>query len=46
MKIFKEAFKAGDFEEKSLKAKGVRVAAKEVQTISVQSEKPAQGNLF
>ena len=36
VKILSEKFKAGDYEEKSLKAKGVRVAAKEVQTIEVQ----------
>ena len=46
MKIFTEQFKAGDYEEKSLKAKGVRVAAKEVQTIEVQSDKPKNGELF
>jgi len=36
MKVFNEKFKAGDFEEKSLKAKGIRLAAKEVQSISVE----------
>ncbi|MCR5188770.1 MAG: DNA topoisomerase IV subunit A, partial [Treponema sp.] len=46
MKVLKENFKAGDYEEKSLKAKGVRIVAKEVQTIEVQSDKPAQGSLF
>lgn len=46
MKVTKETFKAGDFEEKSLKAKGVRVVAKEVQTIEVQSDKPKNGELF
>jgi len=46
MKVLTEQFKAGDFEEKSLKAKGVRVAAKEVQTIEVQSDKPKNGELF
>ncbi len=46
MKVFSEKFKSGDFEEKSLKAKGVRVAAKEVQNIEVQSDKPKNGELF
>ena len=45
VKILTEKFKAGDYEEKSLKAKGVRVAAKEVQTIEVQSAKPVNGEL-
>ncbi len=36
VKILSESFKAQDYEEKSLKAKGVRVASKEVQTISVK----------
>ena len=45
LKVFSEKFKAGDYEEKSLKAKGVRVAAKEVQNIEVQSEKPVNGEL-
>jgi len=35
MKVLTEKFKASDFEEKSLKAKGLRVAAKEVQTIKI-----------
>jgi len=35
MKVLTEKFKASDFEEKSLKAKGVRVAAKEVQTVKI-----------
>ena len=36
LKVSSEKFKAGDYEEKSLKAKGVRVAAKEVQDIVVE----------
>lgn len=35
VKVLTEKFKAGDYEEKSLKAKGVRVVAKEVQTVTV-----------
>ncbi len=35
MKVLTEKFKASDFEEKTLKAKGVRVVAKEVQTIKI-----------
>ena len=35
LKVLTEKFKAQDYEEKSLKAKGVRVASKEVQTITV-----------
>lgn len=46
VKVLSETFKAGDYEEKSLKAKGVRVAPKEVQTIEVQSDKPKNGELF
>lgn len=46
IKILTENFKASSYEEKSLKAKGVRVSAKEVQTISVQSTKPQNGELF
>lgn len=46
VKILQEQFKSADYEEKSLKAKGVRLAAKEVQTITVQSEKPVNGELF
>lgn len=46
VKILQEKFKASDYEEKSLKAKGVRVAAKEVQNIEVQSEQPKNGELF
>lgn len=46
VKVLTETFKASDFEEKSLKAKGVRVAPKEVQTIEVQSDKPKNGELF
>ncbi|MCR4631145.1 MAG: DNA topoisomerase IV subunit A [Treponema sp.] len=45
VKILSEKFKASDFEEKSLKAKGVRIVAKEVQDIEVQSEKPVNGEL-
>ena len=36
VKVLTEKFKAGDYEEKSLKAKGVRVVAKEVQTVTVE----------
>ncbi len=36
VKVLKEKFKASDFEEKSLKAKGVRVTNKEVQDILVE----------
>ena len=36
VKVLTEKFKASDYEEKSLKAKGVRVVAKEVQTITVE----------
>ena len=36
VKVLSEKFKAEDYEEKSLKAKGVRVVAKEVQDIVVQ----------
>ncbi len=46
MKILTEQFKASDYEEKSLKAKGVRVVAKEVATIEVQSDKPKQQDLI
>lgn len=46
VKVLTETFKAADYEEKSLKAKGVRVAPKEVQTIEVQSDKPKNGELF
>lgn len=46
VKILTEKFKASDYEEKSLKAKGVRVASKEVQTIQVQAEQPKTGELF
>ena len=35
LKVLTEKFKSQEYEEKSLKAKGVRVAAKEVQTITV-----------
>lgn len=35
LKVLTEKFKASDYEEKTLKAKGVRVSNKEVQTISV-----------
>lgn len=38
LKVLSEKFKAQDFEEKTLKAKGVRIVAKEVSTITV-SEK-------
>lgn len=46
LKILTESFKASNYEEKSLKAKGVRVAAKEVKDIEVQSEKPKQNELI
>lgn len=46
VKVLSEVFKASDYEEKSLKAKGVRVAPKEVQTVEVQSAKPVNGELF
>lgn len=36
VKVLTEKFKASDYEEKSLKAKGVRVVAKEVQTVTVE----------
>lgn len=39
VKILKEVFKAGDFEEKSLKARGVRISAKEVQSVDIQQNK-------
>ena len=39
MKVTAEKFKSADYEEKSLKAKGVRVAAKEVQTITIAEDK-------
>ena len=35
LKILQETFKASDYEEKSLKAKGVRLSAKEVKDISI-----------
>ncbi|MCR4743443.1 MAG: DNA topoisomerase IV subunit A [Treponema sp.] len=35
IKVLSEKFKASSYDEKSLKAKGVRVAAKEVQTIQI-----------
>lgn len=37
LKILSEIFKAENYEEKSLKAKGVRLAAKEVQNVEIQS---------
>lgn len=46
MKITSEKFKSGEYEEKSLKAKGTRVSNKEVQTVEVQAEKPKIGELF
>lgn len=46
LKILSENFKASSYEEKSLKAKGVRIVTKEVQNISVQSAKPENGELF
>ncbi|MCQ2592167.1 MAG: DNA topoisomerase IV subunit A [Treponema sp.] len=46
VKTTKESFQASKYEEKSLKAKGVRVAAKEVQTITIQEEKQKIGELF
>lgn len=35
MKVLKETFKASDFAEKGIKAQGVRVAAKEVQSVEL-----------
>ena len=46
VKILSEKFKASDYEEKSVKAKGIRVAAKEVQDIEIQSDKPKTPDLF
>ena len=40
VKVLSEIFKADSYEEKSLKAKGVRVAAKEVQSIEIQTTQP------
>lgn len=37
LKILKETFRADSFQEKGLKALGVRVAAKEVESVSVES---------
>ncbi len=42
MKIKEESFKAGDFEEKGLKAQGVRLAAKEL--LSVQAGRTTAGS--
>ena len=36
MKVLKEKFKASDFAEKGVKAQGVRVAAKEVQSVELE----------
>ncbi len=36
MKVLKESFKASDFSEKGVKAQGVRVAAKEVQSVELE----------
>ncbi len=36
MKILKESFKASDFAEKGVKSQGVRVAAKEVQSVELE----------
>lgn len=36
MKVLKETFKASDFAEKGVKAQGVRVAAKEVQSVELE----------
>lgn len=38
MKILKESFKASDFAEKGIKAQGVRVVAKEVQSVVVEKK--------
>ncbi len=38
LKILEEKFKAGDFEEKGLKALGVRLSAKEVKGLSLEKE--------
>ncbi|MCQ2583064.1 MAG: DNA topoisomerase IV subunit A [Treponema sp.] len=46
LKVLTEKFKASDYEEKSLKAKGVRIASKEVAGILVQPKKPENGELF
>ena len=40
VKVLSEVFKADSYEEKSLKAKGVRVVAKEVQSIEIQTTQP------
>lgn len=42
MKVFTEKFKAQDYLEKGLKALGVRVTAKEVESITVESQKKAE----
>lgn len=42
MKVFSEKFKAQDFMEKGLKALGTRVAAKEVESVTVEEAKSAQ----
>lgn len=42
MKVFTEKFKAQDYLEKGLKALGVRVTAKEVESITVEAQKKAE----
>lgn len=42
MKVFTEKFKAQDYLEKGLKALGVRVTAKEVESITVEAHKKAE----
>ena len=42
MKVFTEKFKAQDYLEKGLKALGVRVTAKEVESITVEAQKKSE----
>ena len=42
MKVFTEKFKAQDYLEKGLKALGVRVTAKEVESITLEAQKKAE----
>ena len=42
VKILSEKFKAQDFHEKGLKAQGTRVAAKEVESVSVEAAKKTE----
>lgn len=48
VKILKESFKAQDFEEKGVKTLGLRLAAKEVESVEVQGSAGAEsmGSLF